>query len=90
MGALGSAAAIEAADIILLEDELPGIVDAIKISKETLKVVNQNVVFALIIKLVVLLLAVIGYFSMWQAILAELGGMFVAFLNSAWVSKYTI
>lgn len=90
MGALGSAAAIEAADIILLEDELPGIVDAIKISKETLKVVNQNVVFALIIKLVVLLLAVIGYFSMWQAILAELGVMFVAFLNSAWVSKYTI
>ena len=51
---------------------------------------NQNVVFALIIKLVVLLLAVIGYFSMWQAILAELGVMFVAFLNSAWVSKYTI
>ena len=90
MGALGSAAAIEAADIILLEDELPGIIDAIKISKETLKVVNQNVVFALFIKLVVLALAVIGFFSMWEAILAELGVMLVAFLNSAWVAKYTV
>ena len=90
MGALGSAAAIEAADIILLEDELPGIIDAIKISKETLKVVNQNVVFALFIKLAVLALAVIGFFSMWEAILAELGVMLVSFLNSAWVAKYTV
>ena len=89
MGALGSAAAIEAADIILLEDELPGIVDAIKIAKETLKVVNQNVVFALFIKFVVLAFAVVGYFSMWEAILAELGVMLVALLNSAWVAKYT-
>ena len=90
MGALGSAAAIEAADIILLEDELPGIIDAIKISKETLKVVNQNVVFALFIKLAVLALVVIGFFSMWEAILAELGVMLVSFLNSAWVAKYTV
>lgn len=51
---------------------------------------NQNVVFALFIKLVVLALAVIGFFSMWEAILAELGVMLVAFLNSAWVAKYTV
>jgi len=90
MGALGSAVAIEAADVILMEDELPGIVEAIKIAKRTLKVVSHNVTFALAIKAVVLLLAVTGYFSMSEAITAEVGVMFMALMNSAWVAKYTV
>lgn len=88
MGNLGSAAAVEAADVILMEDELPKIVDAIRIARETLRVVNQNVVFALIVKLLVLILAVVGYFGMWEAILVEVGVMFIAILNAVWVVKY--
>ena len=64
MGALGSAAAIEAADIVLMEDELSKIVDAIRISKETLRVVNHNITFALAIKFMILFFAVVGYFGM--------------------------
>lgn len=90
MGAMGSEAAVEAADVILLEDDLPGIVDAIKIAKETLKVVERNVTFALLIKALVLVLSVIGFLSMGQAIIAEVGVMFLALLNSAWVTKYTV
>ena len=90
MGALGSAAAIEAADIVLMEDELPRIIDAIKISRETLRVVNQNITFALVVKGLILILAIIGYFGMWEAILAEVGVMFAAILNAAWVARYNV
>lgn len=90
MGAMGSEAAIEAADVILLEDDLPGIVDVIKIAKETLRVVERNVTFALLVKGLVLVLSVSGYFSMGEAITAEVGVMFMALLNSAWVAKYTV
>ena len=90
MGALGSEAAIEAADIVLLEDELPKIVEAIKIARETVKVVSHNVSFALFIKALVLVLAIIGYFGMWEAILAEVGVMLIALLNSTWVARYTV
>ena len=81
MGALGSALAIEAADIILLEDELPKIVDAIKISKETLRVVNQNIAFAIAVKVIIVLLALVGYFGMWEAIVAEVGVVFAAIMK---------
>lgn len=90
MGALGSAAAIEAADVILLEDELSGIVDAIKIARETVRVVSHNISFALFIKALVLVLAIIGYFSMWEAIFAEVGVMFIALMSSAGVARYTV
>ena len=88
MGALGSDAAIEAADIILLEDELPKIVDAIKISKETLRVVNQNIAFAIAVKVIIVLLALVGYFGMWEAIVAEVGVVFAAIMNAVYVVKY--
>lgn len=83
MGALGSAAAIEAADIVLMEDELSKIVDAIRISKETLRVVNHNITFALAIKFMILFFAVVGYFGMWEAIIAEVAVVFIAILNAA-------
>ena len=82
MGNLGSAAAVEAADIILLEDDLPKIIDAIRIAKETLHVVSRNIIFALIIKFFVLIFAAIGYFGMWEAILAEIVVMLMAIINA--------
>lgn len=88
MGALGSAASIEAADIVLMEDELSKIVDAIRISKETLRVVNHNITFALAIKFMILFFAVVGYFGMWEAIIAEVAVVFIAILNAAGVVRY--
>lgn len=88
MGVLGSAAAIEAADIVLMEDELSKIVDAIRISKETLRVVNHNITFALAIKFMILFFAVVGYFGMWEAIIAEVAVVFIAILNAAGVVRY--
>lgn len=88
MGALGSAAAIEAADIVLMEDGLSKIVDAIRISKETLRVVNHNITFALAIKFMILFFAVVGYFGMWEAIIAEVAVVFIAILNAAGVVRY--
>lgn len=89
MGDLGSAAAVEAADVVLMNDELSKIKSAIRIAKETIRVVNENITFALIIKCIVLLMAAIGYFGMWEAILAEVGVMLAAILNAVWVVKYT-
>ncbi len=89
MGALGSAAAIEAADIVLMKDELPRIIDAIKIARETMRVVNQNISLALVVKFMVLVLAVIGYATMWEVVFADLAVTLIAILNSAWVIKYT-
>lgn len=88
MGNLGSEAAIEAADVILLEDELSKIIDAIHIAKETLRAVRQNISFALFIKLLALIFVAVGYFGMWEAIFVEVGVMVVAALNAAWVIKY--
>lgn len=90
MGDLGSAAAVEAADVVLMTDELTKIRDAIRIAKETIRVANQNINFALIIKAMVLGMAVVGYFGMWEAILAEVGVMFASILNAMWIVKYTV
>lgn len=89
MGDLGSAAAIEAADVVLMNDDLSKIKDAIRIAKETLHVVSQNITFAMVVKFLVLFMAVIGYFGMWEAILVEVGVVFVAILNAAGVVRYT-
>lgn len=90
MGDLASAAAVEAADVILVKGRLSKIKDAIRIAKETIQVVNENIMFAVVIKILVLVMAVIGYFGMWEAILAEVGVMFAAILNAVCVSKYTV
>lgn len=89
MGALGSAAAIEAADVVLLDDDLPRIIDAVKVAKETMRVVGQNVSFAMAVKVIVLALAAIGYISMWEAVFADLGVMLISIINAAWVVKYS-
>ncbi|WP_312813368.1 heavy metal translocating P-type ATPase [Sedimentibacter sp.] len=82
MGGLGSDAAIEAADIVIMTDEPSKIATAIKISKKTLRIATQNIVFAIGIKAFILLLSAAGYASMWAAVFADVGVTFIAVLNS--------
>ena len=82
MGALGSDAAIEAADIVIMTDEPSKIDNAIKISKKTMRIVKQNIVFAILIKVLVLLLTAIGLGTMWEAVFADVGVLVLAIINS--------
>ncbi|MBR2527802.1 MAG: cadmium-translocating P-type ATPase [Blautia sp.] len=82
MGALGSDAAIEAADIVLMDDDPLKISKAIKISRKCLRIVKQNIVFALVIKAVCLILGAVGLANMWVAIIADVGVMILAVLNA--------
>jgi Cd2+/Zn2+-exporting ATPase len=82
MGALGSDAAIEAADVVLMDDDPLKIAKAIRISKKCLRIVRQNVVFALGVKVLCLLLAAVGLVGMWVAIAADVGVMILAVLNA--------
>lgn len=82
MGALGSDAAIEAADVVLMDDDPAKLALAMRISTRTLTIVRQNIVFALAVKLVCLLLGAIGIANMWVAIFADVGVMVLAVLNA--------
>lgn len=82
MGALGSDAAIEAADIVLMDDDPAKIATAMNISRKTLGIVHQNIVFALVIKFACLGLGAIGFVNMWWAIFADVGVMIIAVLNA--------
>lgn len=82
MGGLGSDAAIEAADIVIMTDEPSKIATAIKISKKTLKIAHQNIVFAIGIKVIVLILSALGLATMWAAVFADVGVTIIAILNA--------
>lgn len=82
MGGLGSDAAIEAADVVLMTDEPSKIADGIRISKKTIRIVKQNIVFAISIKILVLILAAFGLAPMWLAVFADVGVAFLAILNA--------
>ena len=82
MGAMGSDAAIEAADIVLMDDKPSKIATAIRISQRTLRIVHQNIVFALVVKGVVLLLGALGISGMWEAVFADVGVSVIAILNA--------
>lgn len=82
MGGLGSDAAIEAADVVIMDDNISKISTAISLSKRTLKIVKQNIVFAITIKVIVLVLGAFGITNMWQAVFADVGVSFIAILNS--------
>ena len=88
MGGLGADAALEAADIILLEDEPSRIINAIRISRGTVRAVKQNLVFAIGMKVLLLIMAFFGYVTMQDAIVADMGIMLINILNSFWVIKY--
>lgn len=82
MGSMGSDAAIEAADIVLMDDDVRKIASLVKISRKTLKIVKQNIVFALAVKVLVLLLGALGMANMWEAVFADVGVSVIAILNS--------
>ena len=82
MGGLGSDAAIEAADIVIMNDQPSKIAAAMAISRKTLVIVKQNILLALGIKALVLLLAALGMASMWAAVFADVGVAFLAILNA--------
>ncbi|MBQ8590871.1 MAG: cadmium-translocating P-type ATPase [Firmicutes bacterium] len=82
MGAMGSDAAIEAADVVLIDDKLEKLLDAMKVAKGTLVIVKQNIVFALGVKGLVMLLGGLGYANMWLAVFADVGVAVIAILNS--------
>lgn len=82
MGAMGSDAAIEAADIVLMDDKPSKIADAIRISRKTLRIVRQNIVFALAVKLLILILGALGFANMWEAVFADVGVSVLAILNA--------
>ena len=82
MGSMGSDAAIEAADIVIMDDDIKKIPYAIKTAKKTMTIVKQNIVFALSVKAVVMLLGAVGLANMWMAVFADVGVSVIAILNS--------
>ena len=82
MGKNGLDAAIEAADIVIMDDDISKIITAIKISKKTIRIVKENIVIALLVKLIVLILGSLGLASMWAAVFADVGVSVLAILNS--------
>ena len=87
MGGVGSDAAIEAADIALMTDELSKIDEAIIISEKTMRIAKQNIVFAIGIKIIVMLLGTVGIANMWMAVFADVGVSLIAVLNSLRILK---
>ncbi|KEH98002.1 ATPase [Clostridium botulinum C/D str. BKT12695] len=90
MGGLGSDAAIEAADVVIMTDEPSKIVSAIKIARKTRRIVLQNITFALGVKLIVLILGAVGIANMWEAVFADVGVALIAVLNAMRVLKYNV
>ena len=82
MGAMGSDAAIEAADIVLMDDDLNKLPVAVRIARKTLRIVRENIVFALAVKFLVLILSAVGVANMWWAVFADVGVSVIAILNS--------
>ena len=88
MGAMGSDAAIEAADIVLMDDKLMRLCEAVDISRKTLRIVRQNIVFALAVKALVLILGAFGLANMWEAVFADVGVSVIAILNAMRALRY--
>ena len=82
MGSMGSDAAIEAADIVLMDDDVTKIASVVRIARKTLRIVKQNIVFALAVKALVLILGALGMANMWEAVFADVGVSVIAILNS--------
>ncbi len=88
MGGLGSDAAIEAADVVIMNDQPGRLADAVQIARRTRAIVKQNIVFVLAVKLAVLLLGALGMATMWMAVFADVGVAFLAILNAVHIMKY--
>lgn len=88
MGGIGSDAAVEAADVVIMDDEPSKIVDAIRISRKTVGIVRQNIILAIGIKVLVLILVALGYASMWAAVFGDVGVSVMAILNAIRALSY--
>lgn len=82
MGAMGQEAAIEAADIVIMTDEPSKVITAVEISRKTMKIVKENIIFAIFVKILVLVLSAIGFANMWGAVFADVGVSIIAILNA--------
>ena len=82
MGGLGADSAIEAADVVLMTDEPSGIASAIKLAKKNMRIVKENIVFAILVKVLVLVLSALGMSTMWEAVFADVGVAIIAILNA--------
>ncbi|MDE7266646.1 MAG: heavy metal translocating P-type ATPase, partial [Lachnospiraceae bacterium] len=87
-GSMGSDAAIEAADVVLMDDDVRKIATVVRIARKTLQIVKQNIVFALAVKALVLILGALGLANMWEAVFADVGVAVLAILNSMRTLKY--
>jgi len=87
MGGLGSDAAIEAADIVIMEDQPSKVSEAILIARKTRKIVWQNLIFSLAVKGIFILLGVLGVASMWEAVFGDMGVALIAILNATRIFK---
>ena len=87
MGGIGSSSAIEASDVVIMTDELSKITDGIKISKKTNRIIKQNLIFAIGVKILVLVLSIFGIATMWQAVFADVGTTLITILNTIRILK---
>ena len=87
MGGVGSSSAIEASDVVIMTDELSKILDGISISKKTNRIIKQNLIFAIGVKILVLLLSILGVANMWQAVFADVGTTLITILNTIRILK---
>ena len=87
MGGVGSESAIEASDVVIMTDNISKILDAIKISKKTCGIIKQNLIFAISIKVLILLLSVVGIGGMWQAVFADVGVTILTIFNTLRILK---
>lgn len=87
MGGIGASSAIEASDVVIMTDNLAKIEEAIKISKTTNKIIKQNLIFALIIKVLILILSIFGIATMWQAVFADVGVTLITIINTMRILK---
>ena len=88
MGAMGSDAAIESADVVLMDDKPTGIAKAVLIARKTMRIVKENVFFALAVKAVILVLGAVGIANMWLAVFGDVGVLILAILNAVRAMKY--
>ena len=87
MGGVGSESAIEASDVVIMTDNVSKILDAIKISKKTCRIIRQNLVFAITVKVLILFLSTIGLSGMWQAVFADVGVTILTIFNTLRILK---